>query len=154
MVKKAVVREVERKEASKPGTGNPPEHTGEMSIPVIEEHLNVDKKLVEKGKYQIRKTVSQEDYSEEVPTVHENVNVQRVKVNKYVDAMPEVRHEGYTTIIPVIKEVVVVEKKLMLVEEIHITKSRDEVAVNVKDKLRKEHVEINKTNETKPNSSS
>ena len=145
MARKAVVREVERTEALKADARNPPAHTGEMSIPVIEEHLNIGKKIVEKGTFQIRKTVGLEDYSEEVPTVHEKVNIQRLEINKYVDSMPEVRHEDNTTIIPVIKEVVVVEKKLLLVEEIHITKSREEVAVNVKDKLRKEHVEINKT---------
>ena len=143
MVKKADVREVEREESSKAGTSNSPEPTG-MSIPIIEEHLNINKKVVEKGKYTIRKTVNQEDYSEEVPTIHEKVDIQRLEVNQYVESMPEVRREGDTTIIPVIKEVVVVEKKLMLVEEIHITKTLQKVTVNVKDKLRKEHVEIKK----------
>lgn len=144
MVKKAIVREVERKEALKPDARNPPEHTEGMSIPVIEEHLNIDKKVIEKGKYRIRKTVSQEDYSQDVPTLHEKVEIQRIEVNKYVDKIPDVRYEGSTTIIPVIKEVVVIEKKLMLIEEIHITKTQEEVMVNVKDKLRKEHIEINK----------
>jgi stress response protein YsnF len=33
-----------------------------------------------------------------------------------------VRFEGDTTIVPIVKEVVVVEKALMLVEEVHIRK--------------------------------
>jgi uncharacterized protein (TIGR02271 family) len=144
---KEIVREVHREKVPKVSSGKTTEErpAAEVSIPVIEEHLNVDKKVVEKAKYRIQKTVSQENFSEKVPAIHEKVNIQRVKINKYVDAAPDVRLEGDTTIIPVIEEVVVVEKKLMLVEEIHITKSRDEVHVNVKEKLRKEHVEIKKT---------
>jgi stress response protein YsnF len=71
-------------------------------------------------------------------------------MDKYVDKVPEVRTEGSTTIIPVIKEVAVVEKKLMLIEEIHITRQRDEVAVEVKDKIRKEHVVITKDDPGNP----
>lgn len=145
--KKTVVREVER--TASPKTGQADQHekidnTDNLSIPVIEEHLNVDKKIVETGKYRIKKTVSQEDFSEDVPATHEHVDIRRMAINKYVDSVPEVRYEGDTTIIPVIKEVVVVEKKLMLIEEIHITKTSSEVSVHVKDKVRKENIEIDK----------
>jgi len=144
--KKTTVKEIRR--------NNPPAAEGKpkrfpnerhVTVPVLEEHLNVDKKLVETGKIRIRKTVAEEDVAENLPTIHENVTIDRVEINKYVDAAPDIRTEGSTTIIPVIKEVVVVEKKLMLVEEIRITKQREEVVVEVKDKVRKEHVEITKT---------
>ena len=145
--KKTVVREVERKTSPKGRPENRPEtsdNKDNLSIPVIEEHLNIDKKTVETGKYQIKKTVSREDFSQDIPTIHEKVDIQRVQVNKYIDSPPQIRYEGDTTIIPVIKEVVVVEKKLMLVEEIHVTKTNREVSVNVKDQIQREDVEINK----------
>lgn len=142
--KKTVVREVEREDISKGINETRPKPGSNRSIPVIEEQIKIGKKVVEKEKYQIKKTVSQEDFSEDVPTTHEHVEIRRVEVNKYIDTMPDVRKEGNTTIIPVVKEVVVVEKKLVLVEEIHVTKSREEVVVNVKDKIRKEHIEISK----------
>lgn len=145
--KKTVIREVERKTNPKGRSGNRPEtsdNTGKLSIPVIEEQLNVDRKIVETGKYRVKKTVRQEDFSEDIPTIHEKVDIRRIQINKYVDSMPDVRYEGDTTIIPVIKEVVVVEKKLMLIEEIHITRTSNEVSVNVKDKIRKEKIEIDK----------
>jgi len=53
---------------------------------------------------------------------NEEVNVERVPVNEYADTLPEVRYEGDTTIIPVIKEVAVVQKRILVVEEIRITK--------------------------------
>jgi len=52
----------------------------------------------------------------------EEVEVERVTINEYVDVIPQVRYEGNTTIVPVVKEVAVVEKKILLAEEIHITK--------------------------------
>ena len=144
---KTTVKEIRRKDSPAKTAEKPEQSSREdkMTIPVVEEHLQIDKKLVEKGKVRIRKTVTEENVAENFPTFHENVRIDRVEINKYVDAAPEVRNEGSTTIIPVIKEVVVVEKKLMLIEEIHITRQRDEVSVEVKDKIRKEHVEITKT---------
>ena len=142
--KKTVIREVEREIDPKDRPARQPETSDKLSIPVIEEHLNIDKKIVETGKYHIKKTVRQEDFSEDIPTIHEQVGIQRIEINKYIDSMPDVRYEGDTTIIPVIKEVVIVEKKLMLVEEIHITRTSNEVSVNVKDKVRRENIEIDK----------
>ena len=143
--KRATVREIERKTPAESTVEKSPDAQQETSFPVIEEHLNIDKKTVETGRYQIKKTVSREEFSEEIPAVHEKVNIRRVPIDQYVDNLPEIRHEGDTTIIPVLKEVVVVEKKMMLVEEIHITKTRNEVGVNVKDTLRKEHIDIRKS---------
>ena len=143
--KRATVREIERTTPSESAVEKSPDAHQETSFPVIEEHLNIDKKTVETGRYQIKKTVSREDFSEEIPAIHEKVNIRRVPIDKYVDNLPEIRHEGDTTIIPVLKEVIVVEKKMMLVEEIHITKTRSEVGVNVKDTLRKEHIDIRKS---------
>jgi uncharacterized protein (TIGR02271 family) len=144
---KTTVKEIRRKDTPGETAGIPgrSQKQDQMTIPVIEENLHIDKKLVEKGKVKIRKTVIEEDVAESFPAYHENVTIDRVEINKYVDAVPEVRNEGLTTIIPVIKEVMVVEKKLMLVEEIRITRQRDEVSVEIKDKVRKERVEITRT---------
>ena len=143
--KKTVVKEISRKNLREEIPGKVEKENDHISIPVIEERLKINKELVEQSKVRIRKSVTEEEVSENIPTYHENVTINRVEINKYVDSPPEIRSEGLTTIIPVIKEVLVVEKKLMLVEEIHVTRQRDEVAVEVKDKVRKEHVEITKT---------
>jgi len=144
---KTTVKEIKRKgqPAETRAKSDQSSRQNQVKIPVIEEHLHIDKELVEKGKVRIRKTVTEEEVAESVPAYHENVRIERVEINKYVDAAPEVRTDGSTTIIPVIREVVVVEKKLMLVEEIRITRQRDELAVEVNDTVRKEHVEISRT---------
>jgi stress response protein YsnF len=51
------------------------------------------------------------------------VEVTRERLDREIDAVPETRVEGDTTIIPVVEEVMVVEKRLVLVEEIRIARS-------------------------------
>lgn len=54
----------------------------------------------------------------------EDVSVERVPVNRILDGPIETRHEGDTTIIPVIEEVLTVQKRLFLREEVRITRRR------------------------------
>lgn len=123
------------------------ENLGEnKTIPVIEEKLNVGKRTIETGRFHISKKVFEEEASEDVSVVEENINVERREINQYVDSPPPaVREDGDTTIISVLKEVLVVEKKIMLVEELHITKHKTENSVPVKETLRKEEVKITKS---------
>jgi stress response protein YsnF len=51
---------------------------------------------------------------------HEKVEVERVPVDRPVEAIPSVRQEGDVTIIPVVEEVVKIERHLVLKEEVHI----------------------------------
>jgi hypothetical protein len=61
------------------------------------------------------------------PLFTDEVSVERVPVNRIVDKAPETRQEGDVTIIPVIEEVITVEKRLLLREEVRIRRSRTEV---------------------------
>jgi uncharacterized protein (TIGR02271 family) len=117
-------------------------------IPVIEENIHIDKRVIDATKVQISKKVNTEEVTVNVPTVHEEVSVERVTVNQYVDTPPEIKQEGDTTIIPIMKEVsimkevLVVEKRLMLVEEVHVTRRRVETQVSQNELLRKEEIFI------------
>lgn len=93
-----------------------------MLIPVIEEVVRLDKQTVETGRVVLHKTVHVESQTVEVPLRQEQVQVQRVAVNRYVEEAPAVRHEGETMIISVVREEVVVTKRLLLVEELHVHK--------------------------------
>ena len=97
---------------------------GELSFRVMEEEASINKQVVEQAKVRITKKVHEEEEHVDVSSSQEEVEVHKVVINKYVDAMPETRYEGNTMIVPVMKEVVVVEKRLLLAEEIHITKHK------------------------------
>ncbi len=63
----------------------------------------------------------------------ETIDITRVPIDREVTVAPAVRTEGDTTIIPVLEEVIVVEKRLVLKEEVRIRRiSRsDEVETTV-----------------------
>ena len=50
----------------------------------------------------------------------QTVEVTRVAIDRQVDVAPTIRTEGDTTVIPVLEEIIVVEKRLVLKEEIRI----------------------------------
>jgi uncharacterized protein (TIGR02271 family) len=115
-------------------------------INVIEEQIEVNKQVIEKGKVTVSKKVLEEDEKVDITVAREEVQVHKVPVNEYVESVPEIRSEGNTTIIPVIKEVAVVVKKLLLVEEIHVTKTVVETQEEKTVPLRKEEVKIERSN--------
>ncbi len=96
-------------------------------IPVIEEELQVQKRTVETGKVHVTKVVHENEELVDLPLIQEEVEVNRVAVNRSVDHPLPVRYEGDTMIVPLHKEVLVVEKRLMLAEEVHITKKQTEI---------------------------
>ncbi len=121
------------------------------NVPLIEERLNIAIKQVETGKVFIHKKVVSEEVSQEIPVTQEEVQIDRVAINQYVETAPATRYDGNTTIISVVKEVLVVEKRLILTEELHITKKQVTSHTMVTETLRKEEIEINRVDLTKEN---
>jgi uncharacterized protein (TIGR02271 family) len=93
-----------------------------LVIPVIEEEVTVEKQVVETGKVRVSKRISEHEELVDVPLFREEVTVERVPVNLIVAERPPVRQEGDTMIIPVVEEQIVVQKKLLLVEELRVRK--------------------------------
>lgn len=97
---------------------NPP--SGEERIPLVTEVARIQKRTVETGRVRVHTVVDERQELVRDALTREDVEVTRVAVNQAVDAAPPVRTEGDTTIVPLVEEVLVVEKRLMLREEIHI----------------------------------
>lgn len=96
----------------------------EEVIPLVEERAIVGKRLVESGRVRVATRVEQREEMVRAELARDEVAVERVPINRPVDAMPDIRQEGEVTIVPVVEEVLVVEKRLMLVEEIHLRRRR------------------------------
>lgn len=117
------------------------------TIPVIHEHLQVDKELIETGKVKISKTVHEHQETVDIPLMSEEVSVERIPVNEYLQntsPTPAVRYEGETMVIPIVKEVLFVEKRLMLVEEVRVTKKQIHNTETQEVTLRREEVNISR----------
>jgi uncharacterized protein (TIGR02271 family) len=112
------------------------------AIPLVEERVSIGKRQVETGRTRIRVSVEEREERVPVDLAHDEVEIERVPRNVPLSSLPSVRLEGTTTVIPVVEEVVVVEKRLVLVEEIHVRRrsavARREVPVT----LRSEQVAI------------
>lgn len=121
-----------------------------LVIPVIVEELDVQKRLVETGKVRITKVVHEQEALVDEPSWHEEVTVTRVPVQRVVDGPIPVRHEDDTMIVSIMEEVLVVEKRLLLKEELHIRKQRVETQQPQHITLRSEEALIERLNHTEP----
>ena len=115
---------------------------GPVVFPVMEERLKIGKQEIETGKIRITKEVQEEVHNLEMPLLEDHINIEKVLINQYVETAPRVRYEGDTTILPVVKEVMVVVKKLMLVEEVRITRTQKETVKHQQETLKKENITI------------
>lgn len=95
-------------------------------VPVMQEEAILRRRTVETGRVRIQKQVRTTEETVTVPHTREHVQVERVPVGQILAEPASTRYEGDTLIIPVMEEVVVVEKRLLLREEVRVTKVREE----------------------------
>ncbi len=120
------------------------------AIPLVEERLSIEKRQVESGRVRVRISVAEREERVPVDLAHDEVEVERVAKNVVVSELPGVRLEGNITIIPVVEEVVVIEKRLVLVEEIHVRRKTATTTEVIPVTLRSEQVAIERDGEPAP----
>jgi uncharacterized protein (TIGR02271 family) len=113
-----------------------------LVVPVMEEDLRVDRRKVETGRVRLTKTVHEREELVDEPLLEEEIEVERVAINRIVDGPLPVRHEGDTMIIPLLEEVPVVEKRLVLKEELRITKRQHKTRKPQRVTLRSEEARV------------
>lgn len=113
-------------------------------IPVIAEELEVGKREVVVGGIRITKKVVEHEQTIDEPLARDRLVVERVPLNQPVrsDALPTIRREGETLVIPLLEEVVVVEKYFVLAEEVRLTRLREEAHAPQTVVLKREDVSI------------
>ena len=96
----------------------------ENTVPVIEEELVTGSRVVKTGSVRVRKEVERIRKLIEMPVIRDVIRVDRVPINRVVSSMPETREDGDTLVVPVVEEEIVVQKRLVLKEEIRIQRKR------------------------------
>jgi uncharacterized protein (TIGR02271 family) len=117
----------------------------QMTFPVLREEIEVDTRLADTGRgVRLRKTVSVHEQVIDEPLLHDELTVERVPVDALVaaDEAPRTRYEGDTLVVPILEEVLVVQKKLRLKEEVRITRHKREVHQPQTVSLRAEHIAV------------
>ncbi len=96
-------------------------------LPVTQEELQVHKRQVDAGGVRVTTHVEREERLVDEPGYVEEIEVTRTPLNQVVESAPEPRHEGDDLVIPILEEVLVVEKRLVVKEELRISKRRREI---------------------------
>ncbi len=120
------------------------QETDHLVVPLLEERLHVGKRPVVRGRTRVHKYVTERAGYIDEPLLREEVDIRRVPINRPVETPPPVRQEGDTLIVPLIEEVLVIERRLVLREELHVTKRRSEVREQQHVTLRSEDVTVDR----------
>ena len=96
---------------------------GQDAIPLAEEVAAVSVRRVATGRVEVRTLTDTFEETVRATLGRETVEVTRVAVDRQVETAPAIRTEGDVTIVPVLEEILVVEKRLVLKEEIHIRRT-------------------------------
>ena len=96
----------------------------EFVVPLHAETLEVARLARETGRVRVSTVTQVHERIVDEMLAEEHAHVKRVAIGRVVEAVPGVRQEGDTTVIPVVEEVLVVERRLFLKQEIHVTRVR------------------------------
>ena len=116
----------------------------ELKIPLVEDQLTARKTWNRAGELVVKREVSEQVQSVPVDLNYEEVQVERVAVNRPLPRgrRPIPRQEGDTLIVPIVEEEIVVSKRLIVREELRITKRRLVRHEEVSDTVRKQDVRV------------
>jgi stress response protein YsnF len=126
---------------------NSPDHVpdGRIVLPVIAEEVHGGVRQVDTGSgVRLHKTVTEQPCQIDQALLRDAIEVKRVPVDRVValSEAPAARQEGDTFIVPVLEEILVVEKRLRIKEEVHITRTARQEQYADTVVLRTEHVEV------------
>jgi len=137
-------------------SGGPAMHSGtddqtpETIIPLAEEEVAVSKQVVETGRVQVARVTHEREQLIDEMLAHETAEVSRVRVGQQVEAMPAVCEEDGVIIIPIVEEVLVVERRLFLKEEVRIRRVRAMEKHQESVRLRYQEAEVRRVPVEKP----
>jgi stress response protein YsnF len=92
-------------------------------IPLHVEDVSVERRKVERNVRVHVHTISHDHLVDEA-LARETIEIEHVAIGRAVDAAPPVREEGDVTVISVVEEVLVVERRLILKEELRLRRVR------------------------------
>jgi uncharacterized protein (TIGR02271 family) len=124
------------------GTSSAVDEREQIRVPIYEERLRTSIRPVDLGEVRVHKTV------ERVPTTttrsveRDEVEIERVRLDRLLDQPVEPYRDGEWLVVPVMEEVLVITKQLVLTEEVRIRTKRVAEEQEVYEILRREHVSI------------
>ncbi|MCJ2005840.1 YsnF/AvaK domain-containing protein [Methylobacterium sp. J-092] len=131
--------------------GTQDKHAAEVAVgesvmlPLLAETARIDKRAVETGRVRVSTRTETVDQILRETLRSDHVGVTRVPINRTLtegETPPVVREEDGVTIIPILEEILVVEKRLVLKEEVLVRRTTAAEDVEVPVTLRKQHAVV------------
>lgn len=113
-----------------------------QAIELASETASIDKHDVLTGTVRVSTRTDTVTEHHPVTLDRQDLEITRVPVGREVAQAPPTRTEGDVTIIPVVEERVVVEKRLVLTEEVHVRRIVSQTEVDVPVELRKQRAVV------------
>jgi len=114
----------------------------QLRIPILEERLSAGTRAVSLGELRIHKRVDQTEESVRQAVTRDELEIEHVPVNRPLEAPATQRMDGDWLVLPVMEEVLVVRKQLMLKEEVRVRRRQVTEEQEVRETLRHERLEL------------
>ena len=121
---------------------HPPPHPASVTVPVIEETVEVGSTVEQTGAVRTRLEVHEHLEAVELHRSADEVTVERVRVDRPVAQRQAAWTEGDVLVVPVYEEVPVVTRQLVLTEEIRLHRRRVTTVDTAQVPLRKERAVV------------
>jgi stress response protein YsnF len=92
----------------------------ELFVRLQAEDVAISRRTVAGDTVRVQTMTHVRDHHVDEDLSHVRVEVERVPIGQHVSSVPPIRQEGDTTILSVVEEIIVIERRLMLKEEVHI----------------------------------
>jgi uncharacterized protein (TIGR02271 family) len=119
-------------------TSSPADVAGENVIPLLMEDVSVSKRRVVTGRVRVSTVTHEREKLVDELLTQESVDIERRPIGRPIETAPEIREEGDTIVIPIVEEVLVVERRLILKEEVRVRRARQTVRHQQLVKLREQ----------------
>jgi stress response protein YsnF len=120
----------------------------EVVVPVVDEELHADAIPIQTGGVRVTKHVEGHDEILEQELRKGRVEVKRVRTDRVVDGPQPVQRVGNKLIVPVVSEVLHVEKRWVVTEEIHLTQIEERETVQQAVTVNREQAEVERLDQT------
>ena len=117
----------------------------DLTLPLVAEQAIVTKETIETGRVQVITRVEERHQLVQEALRRDDVVVERVEVGHVVQVPPEIRMDGDVLVYPIVEEVLVVEKRLVLKEELRISRISTLKTFEQEVTLRSVHADVQRT---------
>jgi len=117
---------------------------------LLAEDAAVSRQVVETGRVRVAKVTRTRDHLVDELLACTRFEVERVPIGRLIDAIPTIKEDGDLTIVPIVEETVVVERRLMLKEELHIRRVQTSERYQQTVQLRYQTAEVTRIPAQKP----